>query len=187
VDDLKGFIAWLKANPGEALMGTSGVGSVGHIHVINFQTVTGTQLRFVPYRGIAPAMQDLVAGQIDMMITSTTDLVPQARAGTIKALALTNDRRNRAGARRFRPCDEVGLPGFYTQMWHALWAPAGTRRMWSHGSTPRRLRRWPIRRCASAWPTSARRFPPRDKQTTEALGAHHMAEIEQWWADHQGG
>jgi len=76
-DDLKSFIAWLKAHPDQGLMGTSGIGSVGHIHGINFQKVTGTKLRFVPYRGIAPTMQDLVAGQIDMMITSTTDVLPQ--------------------------------------------------------------------------------------------------------------
>ena len=67
-EDLRGFIAWLKAHPDEALMGTSGVGSVGHVNGIHFQKVTGTRLRFVPYRGIAPTMQDLVAGQIDMMI-----------------------------------------------------------------------------------------------------------------------
>jgi tripartite-type tricarboxylate transporter receptor subunit TctC len=74
-------------------MGTSGVGSVGHVNGIHFQKVTGTRFRFVPYRGIAPTMQDLVAGQIDMMITSTTDVIPQVRAGTIKAYAVSTDRR----------------------------------------------------------------------------------------------
>ena len=87
-NDLKGFIAWLKEHPDQGLMGTSGIGAVGHIHGVNFQKVTGTRFRFVPYRGIAPTMQDLVAGQIDMMITSTTDVIPQARAGTIKVLAV---------------------------------------------------------------------------------------------------
>jgi len=179
-DDLKGLIAWLKAHPGEALMGTSGVGSVGHIHGINFQKVTGTQVRFVPYRGIAPTMQDLVAGQIDMMITSTSDVVPQAHAGTIKAFAITADHRI-AVAPEIPTVDEAGLPGFYTQMWHALWAPAGTPK-----SVIARLNAAAVE--ALADPAVKKRLadidqdtPPREQQTPEALGAHHMAEIEKWW------
>jgi tripartite-type tricarboxylate transporter receptor subunit TctC len=179
-DDLKGLIAWLKAHPGEALMGTSGVGSVGHIHGINFQKETGTQLRFVPYRGIAPTMQDLVAGQIDMMITSTTDVVPQAHAGTIKAFAITADHRI-AVAPEIPTVDEAGLPGFYTKMWHALWAPAGT--------PPDVIARLnAAAREALADPAVKKRLadidqeiPPPEQQTPGALGAHHKAEIEKWW------
>ena len=179
-DDLKSFVAWLKSRPGETLMGTSGMGSVGHIHGINFQKVTGTELRFVPYRGIAPAMQDLVAGQIDMMITSTTDVVPQVRAGTIKALAVSNGSRI-AQAPDIPTVDEAGLPGFYTQMWHALWAPAGT-----PPEVIARLNAAAVE--ALADPAVRQRLadigqdiPPRDQQTPQALGAHHMAEIETWW------
>jgi tripartite-type tricarboxylate transporter receptor subunit TctC len=180
VDDLKGFIAWLKDHPDQGLMGTSGVGSVGHIHGINFQKVTGTRMRFVPYRGIAPAMQDLVAGQIDMMITSTTDVIPQARAGTIKALAVNTERRI-AALPDVPTVDEAGLPGFYTYMWHALWAPAGTPK-----DAIARLNAAVVE--ALADPAVQKRLasidqdiPPREKQTPEALGAHHKAEIEKWW------
>jgi tripartite-type tricarboxylate transporter receptor subunit TctC len=179
-DDLKGFIAWLKAHPDEVLMGTSGVGSVGHINGIHFQKVTGTRLRFVPYRGIAPTMQDLVAGQIDMMITSTTDVIPQVRAGTIKAYAISNDRRV-AAAPEIPTVDEAGLPGFHTQMWHALWAPAGT-----PVDVIARLNAAAVE--ALGDPAVRKRLadidqdmPPREQQTPEALGAHHKAEIEKWW------
>ena len=67
-DDLKGLIGWLKANPDSASQGTSGVGSVGHIVGVFFQKETGTRFHFVPYRGLALAMQDLLAGRVDMMI-----------------------------------------------------------------------------------------------------------------------
>jgi tripartite-type tricarboxylate transporter receptor subunit TctC len=179
-DDLKGFIAWLKAHPDEALMGTSGVGSVGHINGIHFQKVTGTRLRFVPYRGIAPTMQDLVAGQIDMMITSTTDVIPQVRAGTIKAYAISNDRRV-AAMPEIPTVDEAGLPGFHTQMWHAIWAPAATPK-----DVIARLNSAVVQ--ALSDPAVQKRLadidqdiPPREKQTPEALGAHHLSEIEKWW------
>jgi tripartite-type tricarboxylate transporter receptor subunit TctC len=179
-EDLKSFIAWLKAHPDEGLMGTSGVGSVGHIHGVNFQKVTGTQLRFVPYRGIAPTMQDLVAGQIDMMITSTTDVLPQFRAGTIKVYAVNTDRRL-AVAPEIPTVDEAGLPGFYTQMWHALWAPAGTPQ-----NPIARLNAAAVE--ALADPMVRKRLtdidqdiPLRENQTPEALGAHHKAEIDKWW------
>ena len=179
-DNLKDFIAWLKAHPDQALMGTSGVGAAGHVHGVHFQKVTGTRFRFVPYRGIAPTMQDLVAGQIDMMITSSIDVLPQVRAGTIKAYAVPNDRRL-AILPEVPTVDEAGLPGFYTQMWHALWAPAGT---------PQDV----IARINAAVmealvdPAAQKRLadigldvPPPEQQTPVALSAYHLAEIEKWW------
>jgi tripartite-type tricarboxylate transporter receptor subunit TctC len=179
-EDLRGFIAWLNSHPDEALMGTSGVGSVGHVNGIHFQKVTGTRFRFVPYRGIAPTMQDLVAGQIDMMITSTTDVIPQVRAGTIKAYAVSTDRRV-AALPEIPTVDEAGLPGYHTQMWHALWAPAGT-----PVEVIAKLNAAAVE--ALADPSVRKRLadidqdiPPRERQTPAALGAHHMAEIEKWW------
>jgi tripartite-type tricarboxylate transporter receptor subunit TctC len=179
-EDLRGFIAWLNSHPDVALMGTSGVGSVGHVNGIHFQKVTGTRFRFVPYRGIAPTMQDLVAGQIDMMITSTTDVIPQVRAGTIKAYAVSTDRRV-AALPEIPTVDEAGLPGYHTQMWHALWAPAGT-----PVEVIAKLNAAAVE--ALADPSVRKRLadidqdiPPRERQTPAALGAHHMAEIEKWW------
>ena len=179
-EDLRGFIAWLNSHPDEALMGTSGVGSVGHVNGIHFQKVTGTRFRFVPYRGIAPTVQDLVAGQIDMMITSTTDVIPQVRAGTIKAFAVSTDRRV-AALPEIPTVVEAGLPGYHTQMWHALWAQAGTPM-----DVIAKLNAAAVE--ALADPAVRKRLadidqdiPPRERQTPAALGTHHMAEIEKWW------
>ena len=98
-DDLKGLIAWLKANPDKASQGTSGVGSAGHVAGVFFQSMTGTRFQFVPYRGLAPAMQDLVAGQIDMMIDIPASSLPQLREGRIKAYAITAPAEARFGTR----------------------------------------------------------------------------------------
>ena len=88
-DDLISFIAWLKANPDRLSQGTAGAGAASHIAGLFFQRATGTRFQFVPYRGGGPAMQDLVAGRIDLMVDTPVGSVPQVRAGTIKAFAVT--------------------------------------------------------------------------------------------------
>src|SRR5207244_1351233 len=123
--DLSGLIGWLKANPDKVTLGTAGVGSPPHIGGIFFQTMTGTRAQLVSYRGAAPAMQDLVAGQIDMMISDTTTALPQVRAGTIKAYAVAAQSRLPA-APDLPTADEAGLSGFYISTWNALFAPKGT-------------------------------------------------------------
>jgi tripartite-type tricarboxylate transporter receptor subunit TctC len=87
-DDLTSLIAWLKARPGEATMGTAGAGGPGHIGGVLFQHTTGTPFQFVPYRGGSTVMQDLVAGQIDFIFNDPTTSLPQVHAGTIKAWPL---------------------------------------------------------------------------------------------------
>jgi len=119
-DDLKGLIAWLKANPdkGAAAMPTAG----SHVAGILFQKETGTRFQFVPYRGGGPAMQDLVAGQIDMLIVQAAIALPQVRAGAIKVFATTA--KSRFGAAPDIPTvDEAGLPGLHISGWFALYAP----------------------------------------------------------------
>src|SRR6185312_16428307 len=87
------LIAWLKDRPGSATMATIGVGSPAHIAGVLFQKVTGTQFQFVPYRGGAPGMQDLLAGQIDLMIPQPSLALPQIRAGKIRGYAVTANKR----------------------------------------------------------------------------------------------
>jgi len=111
-NDLKEFIAWLKANPGKVSQGSPGIGSVGHVAGIYFQNLVSAQIQHVPYRGSAPAMQDLVAGQIDMMIDAPVTILPQLRAGTIKAFAVLKKSRLHQAA-DVPTADEAGLPGFY--------------------------------------------------------------------------
>jgi tripartite-type tricarboxylate transporter receptor subunit TctC len=179
-DDLKGFIAWLKANPDKASEGTAGAGSPQHIGGVFFQKATGTKFQFVPYRGAAPAMQDLLAGQVDLIVDDPTDCLQHVRAGRIKAFAVTAKTRL-AAAPDIPTVDEAGLPGFYFSRWHALWAPKGT-----PAEIIRRLNAAVVDGLAD--PTVRARLNdlaqeifPREQQTPEALGAWQKAEIEKWW------
>src|SRR3954454_6163637 len=120
------FIAWLKANPDKATQGTTGAGGISTVGGVFFQKETGARFRFVPYRiGLAAAMQDLVGGQIDFMIDTAANSLPQVRAGTIKAFAVTSHARM-AAAPDILTVDEAGLPGFYALNWQAMFLPKGT-------------------------------------------------------------
>jgi len=178
--DLDGLIAWLKTNPGKASQGTAGAGSPQHIAGIYFQKETSTRFQFVPYRGVAPAMQDLVAGQLDFMIDQATNSLPQVRSGKIRAYAVTSKTRL-AAAPDIPTVDEVGLPGFYVSIWQGLWLPKRTPQ-----DIVAKLNAAVV--AALATPTVHQRFgeisqeiPSRELQTPEALGALQRAEIEKWW------
>jgi len=168
--DLDGLIAWLKTNPGKASQGTAGAGSPQHIAGIYFQKETSTRFQFVPYRGVAPAMQDLVAGQLDFMIDQATNSLPQVRSGKIRAYAVTSKTRL-AAAPDIPTVDEVGLPGFYVSIWQGLWLPKRTPQ-----DIVAKLNAAVV--AALATPTVHQRFgeisqeiPSRELQTPEALGA----------------
>ena len=178
--DLKELVAWLKANPDKASQGTAGPGSAAHVSGVYFQTVTGTRFQFVPYRGAGPAMQDLVAGQIDLMFDQAGNALPHVRGGKIKAHAVTAASRL-AAAPEIPTTDEAGLPGFHVSVWRGFWAPKGTPK-----DAVAKLNAAIVDTLAD--PTVRRRLdelgqdiPRRDRQTPEALGAHHKAEIEKWW------
>jgi tripartite-type tricarboxylate transporter receptor subunit TctC len=179
-NDLKELIAWLKANPDTAVQGTGGVAATSHIAGIFFQQVSGTRFALVPYRGAGPAMQDLIAGQIDMMIDPASNTLPHARAGRIKALAVTTSERLKA-APDIPTVDEAGAPGVYISTWHGMWVPKGTPPDVIHRLTAAAMD-------ALADPAVRRRLmdlgqeiPPREQQTAEALAALHKAEVEKWW------
>ena len=123
--DAKELIAWLKANPGKASAATVGAGSGAHVCMLYFQQKSGTSVQLVPYRGGAPVMQDLVAGQIDMFCAEASQTLSFVRGGTIKAFAVMSKERWPA-LPNVPTMDEVGVSGMYISFWNGLWAPKGT-------------------------------------------------------------
>jgi tripartite-type tricarboxylate transporter receptor subunit TctC len=109
---LQELLAWLKANPDKASAGTAGAGSGAHIAGVYMQNLTGLRLQFVPYRGTAPALTDLVAGQIDIIVDQASNSMQQIRTGNIRAYAIT-DRKRLSAAPDIPTVDEAGLPGFH--------------------------------------------------------------------------
>jgi tripartite-type tricarboxylate transporter receptor subunit TctC len=124
-NDLQGLVAWLKDNPDKALAGTSGIGSIQHVGGVYFQNNTGARLAFIPYRGGAPALQDLLAGQIDLIVSPAADCIEQVRAGTIKAFAVMAKNRL-VGAPSVPTVSEAGFPGLEFSQWYAFFAPRST-------------------------------------------------------------
>lgn len=177
--DLKSFIGWLKNRPGQAAQGTSGPGSPQHIGGVLFQKTTQTKFKFVPYRGAAPAMQALVAGDIDMLLDDPTNALPQLRAGKIKAFVVTAKTRL-ASAPDIPTVDEVGLPGFYFSRWHALWAPAKTPSDIVAKLNAALVVALADPQVRAGFADLGQEVFPRDQQTPAALDSYHKAEIEKW-------
>jgi tripartite-type tricarboxylate transporter receptor subunit TctC len=121
------LLAYLKANPGKATFGSAGNGTSSHIAGEMFKMRTGLDILHVPYRGNGPAMIDLVAGRIDMMIDVMPAAYPHAEAGKIRALAVTT-LTPVAGAPNLPTLDSSGVKGFELSAWDGIWAPAGTPR-----------------------------------------------------------
>jgi tripartite-type tricarboxylate transporter receptor subunit TctC len=177
---LKELVAWLKAKPTAPTAGTAGAGSGSHIAGLYFENVTGIKLQYVPYRGTAPALTDLVAGQIDVIIDQTSNSIAQVRAGTIRAYAVTDDKRV-ASASEIPTTDEAGLPGLHMTLWSGLWVPK---------DTPKDIVTMLNAAAVDAMndPAVRKKFedlglqmPPQDQLTPEALGAWQKAEIAKWW------
>jgi tripartite-type tricarboxylate transporter receptor subunit TctC len=177
---LKELIAWLKAKPTLATAGTAGAGSGSHIAGLYFESATGIKLQYVPYRGTAPALTDLVAGQIDIMIDQTSNSIAQVRAGTIRAYAVTDDKRVES-ASDIPSTDEAGLSGFHMTLWSGLWVPKGTPK-----DVIAKLNAAAV--AAMNDPAVRRKFedlglqmPAADRLAPEVLGAWQKAEIAKWW------
>jgi tripartite-type tricarboxylate transporter receptor subunit TctC len=179
-DDLKGLIAWLKANPDKASVGIAGVGAAGHLAGISFQKDTGTRFEFVPYRGNAPAMQDLLAEHIDFMIEPSSNFKSLLAAGSVKPYAVTGKARL-PSLPNVPTADEAGLSGFFASLWYGLWVPKGTPK-----DIIAKLNATMVQVLAS--PAARDRFAdlgiqiaPLDQQSPEALQALQKADAARWW------
>ena len=178
--NLKELIAWIKANPDKVTQGTVGIGTVQHLCGFAMQKAIGARWQFVPYRGGAPAMQDLLGGQFDIMCTASGSFLPLVRNGQIRAYAITTKARA-ASAPDIPTVDEAGLPGLYFSTWNAFWAPKGT-----PAAAIAKLNA--AAKEAMADPTVRKRItdlalemPASDQLAPEALGALQKADIEKWW------
>ena len=179
-DNLEGLIAWLKSNPDKASVGIAGVGATGHLTGISFQKATGTRFQFVPYRGNGPAMQDLLAEQIDLMIEPASNFKGLLAAGSVKPSAITGKARLPSSP-AIPTADEAGLPGFFASLWYGLWVPKGTPK-----DIIARLNATMVQILAD--PAVKARFDelgiqitPSAQQSPEALRTFQKAEAARWW------
>jgi len=177
-DDLKGLVAWMKANPGEAKFVNQN--AAAQVSGILLQQTTGTRVQFIPYRGAGPAMQDLLAGHVDLLVVQAAAALPHVRAGAIKALANLSPRRSPA-VPDIPTSDEGGVTGLYMSGWFGFFAPRGTPK-----EIIARLNDATVQ--ALADPAVRTRFADlgldvaaREQQTPEGLAAFHKAEVDAWW------
>jgi tripartite-type tricarboxylate transporter receptor subunit TctC len=177
---LKELIAWLKARPTPPTVGTAGAGSASHIAGLYFEKVTGIKLQYVPYRGTAPAMTDLVAGQIDMIVDQLSNSISQVRAETIRAYAVTDDKRVES-ASDIPTTDEAGLPGFHMTLWSGLWVPKGTPKAIIAKLNAAAVDALNDPAVRKKFENLGLQMPPADRLSPEALGAWQKAEVEKWW------
>jgi tripartite-type tricarboxylate transporter receptor subunit TctC len=177
---LQEVVAWLKANPDKASVATIGTGSPAHVWAVFFQEQTGTRFQLVPYRGAAPAIQDMIAGRIDLASLEGSSTLPYVKSGQIKAFAVQTEARWRA-APDVPTTGECGFPGLEMPYWNGLWVPKGT---------PKEI---VVKLNAAVVETLAdpavrqrliemgQEIAPRDQQTPEGLHARHKADIDKWW------
>jgi len=174
------LLAWLKAKATPAASGTAGAGSGSHIAGLYFENITGIKLQYVPYRGTGPAMNDLVAGQIDMIVDQLSNSINQVRAGTIRGYAVTDTKRAES-ATDIPTTDEAGLPGFHMTLWSGLWVPKGTPKdviAKLNAATVDALNDPAVRKQLE---NIGLQMPPKDQLTPQALGDWQKAEIAKWW------
>jgi tripartite-type tricarboxylate transporter receptor subunit TctC len=177
---LKELIAWLKENQGKASIGTAGIGSGAHFSALYFQSLIGTKIPYVAYRGTGPAIQDLVAGQIDLIVDQASNSLPQVQAGRIRAYAVTDDKRLGA-ATDIPTVDEAGLPGFHVAVWSAFWVPKGTPKeiiAKVNGAAKEALADPAVRKRLADVGVE---IPSLEKQTPDALRALQKTEAAKWW------
>jgi tripartite-type tricarboxylate transporter receptor subunit TctC len=178
-DSLTDLITRLRTSAGSMSVGTFGKGSGPHILAVAFEKMTGTRLQIVPYRGVAPALQDLIAGRLDLQFAEVAGMLPHLRGGKLKAYGVLADRRS-AAAPEVPSLQEAGGPRLHVTTWRGLWAPKATPR-----DVIARLNRAVA--AALSDPDLQKRaadlgqeIVPRDQQTPQALAAHHHAEMKKW-------
>jgi tripartite-type tricarboxylate transporter receptor subunit TctC len=180
VNNGKELIAWLKANPDRATAAHVGAGSGAHICGIYFEQKTGTRLRYVPYKGGAPAMADLLANQVDLFCGEASQMLGHFKAGRIKPLVVMSKTR-------WRPLPEVptmeetGASDTYIAFWQGMWAPKGTPRHVIAKLSDAVTRAFSDPVVIKRLTELGQELPTREQTTPQALAAYHESEIDKWW------
>jgi tripartite-type tricarboxylate transporter receptor subunit TctC len=178
--DLKGLVAWIKTDSAKVTVGMAGTGSPSHLTAVYFQNTIGARFQFVPYRGTPQILQDVIAGQIDLVFDQASSALPLVRGGKLKTYGVTAKARL-ASAPEIPTLDEGGLPGFFASIWFGLWAPKNTPKsvIATLNSAVVEALADPTVRAPLA--DLGAEFPAREQQTPEALAALQKAEIGKWW------
>jgi tripartite-type tricarboxylate transporter receptor subunit TctC len=177
---LQELVAHLKANP-DKLSGTSvGTASVGRFCGMFFQQATGTRYQFVPYRGGAPALQDIVAGNVDLNCDLAANSLSQFKAGNVKVYAVMAKQRWFA-APEVPTTDEAGVPGVYVGTWHGLWMPKGTPADVIARVNAAALSAMDDPGVKQRIAALGMNLPPPDIRTPAAFAAFHKAEVDKWY------
>jgi len=127
VSNVRELIAYAKANPGKLNYASTGNGTSNHLSFELFKSMTNTFVTHIPYKGSAPAVTDLIAGQVDVMFDNTPNVLPHVRSGKLKALAVSSKTRT-ALAPDIPTVDEAGVPGYDVGVWFGVLTVAGTPR-----------------------------------------------------------
>jgi tripartite-type tricarboxylate transporter receptor subunit TctC len=175
---LNELIAWLKANQSKVSVGIAG--PVAMVSAVHFQNLTSTRFQLVPYRGAAPAIQDLIGGQIELMFDQLSNALPQVKSGTVKAYAVAAPRRS-PSAPDIPSVDEGGLSQFYGALWHGLWAPKGTPSSVIDKVSTTVLRSLADTAVQQRFLDAGQEVVAPDQQGPAALAAYQRAEVDQWW------
>jgi tripartite-type tricarboxylate transporter receptor subunit TctC len=178
--DVHELIEWLKANPDKAQAATVGAAGGAQVAGVYFQQVTGTRFGFVPYRGGAQVMQDLMAGRVDFMFDQAANAITQVRAGAIKAYAVMTPERWHL-APDIPTIDEAGVPGLHVSYWHALWAPKGTPNDIIAKVNAAVVSALADPNVQRSYAVQGQDIWPRDQQSPEALAAFFKSETDKWW------
>jgi tripartite-type tricarboxylate transporter receptor subunit TctC len=179
-NSLQELVAYLKANPDKLSATSVGTASIARFCGMGFQQKTDTRFQFVPYRGGAPALQDVVAGQIDLSCDLAANSLSQLKSGNVKAYAVMSKTRWSA-APEVPTTDEAGLPGLYYSTWHGFWAPKGM-----PDAIVQKLNT--AAQAAMADPATRAHIaelgmdlPPSEIKTPQDFAAFHRSEVEKWY------
>ncbi|MEI6547492.1 MAG: tripartite tricarboxylate transporter substrate binding protein BugD [Burkholderiales bacterium] len=179
VNSVKELTAYVKANRDKVTLANAGLGAASHLCGLLFQQAIATDLTTVPYKGTAPAMADLLGGQVDILCDQTTQTTPQILSGKLRALAITSPRRIDT-LKDVPTAAEAGLPGFELAVWHGMYAPK---------NTPKPVVDKIVASMQAALkdPDLVKRFAdlgavmePLDRQTPDALAKYLKSEIDKW-------